>query len=60
MADMTLRKAREILRAVDVVIRRTDYGEYRVCVRGCGEESAYYTNDLEDAVDTGRMMAGVS
>jgi hypothetical protein len=32
-------------------------GEYRVCPRGSGEEAAYYTGDLADAIGTGRLMA---
>jgi len=53
---MVLARARMILRALGIVIRRED-GEFRVNFRGGDEATAYYTNDLDDAVGTGRDMA---
>jgi len=45
------------LRSLGLTIRKTD-GEFRVAFRGNGhEDSAYYTDDLQDAYDTGRQMA---
>jgi len=32
-------------------------GEFRVCARGAGEDTAYYTSDLADAISRGRIMA---
>lgn len=37
-------------------LKRTEDGEYRVALKGAGEASAYYTNDLQDAVGTARAM----
>jgi hypothetical protein len=54
---MTDRDAGRYLRSIGCVLRKRD-GEYRVNVRGAGEGTAYYTDDREDAVDTGRAMVG--
>jgi hypothetical protein len=53
---MRLSDAKNELRALGVVITKKD-GEYRVNRRGAGEGPAYYTDDLRDAVATGRRMA---
>jgi hypothetical protein len=52
---MTLAQVKAELRAIGVAIRKQD-GEYRVNARGGAEEAAYYTNDLDDALQTGRKM----
>lgn len=50
------KKAQAELRTLGITLRKTD-GEYRVAFAGKGtESSAYYTNDIEDAVNTGRAM----
>lgn len=54
--NYTLKQARELLECVDMKIRKTECGEYRVYFPGGGEAAAYYTNDLEDAIATGRDM----
>jgi len=56
---MTLGRAREHLREHGMHIRRTDGGDFRVAHPGGekSEASAYYTNDLDDAVETGKDMA---
>jgi hypothetical protein len=52
---MTIEEARRILSSRGIVLRHQD-GEFRVnYVRG-REETAYYTNDLDDAVRTGLVM----
>lgn len=53
---VTLREAREALRAMGISLRSTEHGEYRVCPMGSGESMAYYTDDLCDAVETGKVM----
>jgi len=53
---MHYRVAQHILAAEGMSLRHND-GEYRVNFRNGTEDSAYYTNDLQDAVDTGRSMA---
>ena len=52
---MTLQTAKNQLRDFGMSVNVRD-GEYRVNFLGGKEETAYYTNDLEDAVDTGRLM----
>ena len=52
----TLAEAREILKEHGLIIRKRD-GEYRVNFRGQSEDSAHYTNDLNDAINTGLTMA---
>jgi hypothetical protein len=52
---MTLADAKHELAPLDVVLSKKD-GEYRVNRRGAGEGPAYYTDDLQDAVMTGRKM----
>lgn len=52
---MTIEEARRILSSRGIVLRHQE-GEFRVnYVRG-REETAYYTNDLDDAVRTGLVM----
>ena len=64
---MTFVEARLTLKPLGIVIKK-QYGEYRVAFRlpqrtkGMPpafnpEDSAYYTNDLDDAVGTGLLMA---
>ena len=52
---MNLADAKNELRPLGVVLTKKD-GEYRVNRRGAGEGPAYYTDDLFDAVATGRRM----
>jgi hypothetical protein len=52
---VTLADAKTELRKVDVVITKRD-GEYRVNRRGAGEGPAYYTDNLWDAVATGKTL----
>lgn len=53
---LTLAIVRAELRAIGVVITKTEWDEYRVNFRGGNEATAYYTNDIEDARDTGLDM----
>lgn len=54
---MTVKQVREELAKVGVVIRReVGIREYRVNIRGGEEATAYYTEDLEDALKTGLHM----
>jgi hypothetical protein len=53
--SFTLKEAREILTPLGVVITAQD-GEYRVNFKGGKEDTAYYTDDISDAVGTGKMM----
>lgn len=55
---MTLGEARTAIRtqAPSIAFRKTEYGEYRVNFRGGREATAYYTNDLADAVATAIIM----
>jgi hypothetical protein len=53
---MTLAEAKKTLGDKGMVIRKRD-DEYRVNSRGGPESTAYYTDDLTDAVNTGLSMA---
>lgn len=53
---MTLKQAKRSLSKLGITLSKRD-GEYRVNYRAGKESSAYYTNDLTDAYDTGRDMA---
>lgn len=53
---MTFQQVKDSLRAVDMVVRRTPDGEYRVNFPMGSERTAYYTNDAQDAINTGIMM----
>jgi glutamine amidotransferase PdxT len=54
---LTIKQARAELKLLDITIKRNKFGEYRVNFVGGREETAYYTNDLHDAVATGKAMA---
>ena len=49
--------ARNIVRSYGYTLTRTDHGEWRVNERGGDEATAYYTDDIWDAVGTARHMA---
>jgi len=53
---MTLKEAKSRLTKIGVTISKKD-GEYRVNMKGGKEDSAYYTNDIDDAFGTGVAMA---
>lgn len=55
---MTDKKMTTYMRSLGLTMRKRD-GEYRVNIAGAGEGTAYYTDDRDDALDTGREMAGV-
>lgn len=52
----TLKQAQAELRSLGMVLTHSD-GEYRVNFKGGAERTASYTNDIDDAVGTGRAMA---
>jgi hypothetical protein len=49
---MTLSQAKKLARRQGCTIKKDDYDEYRVNFSGGREATAYYTDDLEDAVNT--------
>ncbi len=53
----TAKQARDILRPLGISLSRTEYDEYRVNFYKGAESTAVYTDDLDDAVATGRHMA---
>lgn len=53
---MTQAEARQICQQLGVTFRKTDHGDYRVCYKYAGELLIYYTDDLDDAVQTARQM----
>jgi hypothetical protein len=54
---MTLREAKSIARHLGLTLRKVRSGEFRVNFRDGNEITAYYTDSLEDAVNTAVEMA---
>jgi hypothetical protein len=54
---MTLQEAKSIARHLGLTLRLLRSGNYRVNLRDGNETTAYYTDDLEDAVNTAVEMA---
>jgi hypothetical protein len=53
---MTLQEAKSIARHLGLTLRRRS-GDYRVNFRDGNETTAYYTDDLEDAINAAVEMA---
>jgi hypothetical protein len=49
---MTLQEAKSIARHLGLTLRKVRSGDYRVNFRDGNETRPYYTDDLEDAVNT--------
>ena len=49
---MTLQEAKSIARHLGLTLRKVRSGDYRVNFRDGNETTAYYTDNLEDAVNT--------
>jgi hypothetical protein len=54
---MTLQQAKSIARHLGLTLRKVRSGDYRVNFRDGNETTAYYTDNLEDAVNTAVDMA---
>jgi hypothetical protein len=54
---MTLQEAKSIARHLGLTLRQVRSGDYRVNFRDGSETTAYYTDNLEDAVNTAVEMA---
>jgi hypothetical protein len=54
---MTLQEAKSIARHLRLTLRKVRSGDYRVNFRDGNETTAYYTDNLEDAVNTAVEMA---
>jgi len=54
---MTLQQAKSIARHLGLTLRKVRSGDYRVNFRDGSEMTAYYTDNLEDAVSTAVEMA---
>jgi hypothetical protein len=54
---MTLQEAKSIARYLGLTLRQVRSGDYRVNFRDGSETTAYYTDNLEDAVTTAVEMA---
>jgi len=52
-----LARAKAVLTPLGIEITRTEYDEYRVNFKGGKEATAYYTDDIDDAIGTGKAMA---
>jgi hypothetical protein len=56
---MTLQEAKSIARHLGLTLRKVRSGDYRVNFRDGNETTAYYTDNLEDAVNTAVEMARI-
>jgi hypothetical protein len=54
---MTLQEAKSIARHLGLTLRIVRSGDYRVNFRDGNETTAYYTDNLDDAVNTAIEMA---
>ena len=54
---MTPQEAKSIARHLGLTLRKVRSGDYRVNFRDGNETTAYYTDNLEDAVNTAVEMA---
>ena len=54
---MTLEEAKSIARHLGLTLRKVRSGDYRVSFRDGSETAAYYSDDLEDAVNAAVKMA---
>jgi hypothetical protein len=54
---MTHQEAKSIARHLGLTLRKVRSGDYRVSSRDGDETTAYYTQNLEDAVNTAVEMA---
>ena len=54
---MTLQEAKSIARHLGLTVRKVRSGDYRVSFRDGNGTTAYYTDNLEDAVSTAVEMA---
>jgi hypothetical protein len=53
---MTLQEAKSIARHLGLTLRKVRSGDYRVNFRNGNDIGAYYTDNLEDAVNTAVEM----
>jgi hypothetical protein len=54
---MTLQEAKSIARHLGLTLRKVRSGDYRVSSRDGDETIAYYTQNLEDAINAAVEMA---
>jgi len=54
---MTLQEAKSIARHLGCTLRKVRSGDYRVNFRDGNDSTAYYTDSLEEAVNTAVEMA---
>jgi hypothetical protein len=54
---ITIKDAKAQLREVGVSVKKNQYNEFEVRIKGAPESHIYYTDDLQDAVDTGFAIA---
>lgn len=55
---LTQKEAFRQIRKMGCSVRKDLSGDYVVTLKGTSAATGYYTNDLEDAVQTARHMAG--
>lgn len=53
---MSIKEAKAILKPHGISLRKTKVGDFRVNLRDAPESIAYYTTDINDAVEIGIAM----
>lgn len=56
-SKLTLKTVRDELAKLNVTIRKNEHAEYVVRIKGSPVGHGYFTNDLNDALATGKSMA---
>ena len=54
---LTLKAVRTDLALVGITIRKNSYGEYAVRIKGSKAGQGYFTPFLDDALQTGKLIA---
>lgn len=54
---MKITDARKQLKEVGVTLKKNEYDEFEVRLSGAPKSQIYFTDDLQDAVDTGYAIA---
>lgn len=57
MKKYKIKQVMKLLRPLGLVLKKNEHDEFRLNYRGGSEETAYYTDDIDDAVHTAWEMA---
>jgi hypothetical protein len=57
MQKLTLKHVKAALKPLNITISKTPYDEFKVRVKGASKGEGYFTTDLGDALETGKLLA---